>query len=76
MNKSLEDWKQKKEKLEIKCSNLSEEINKLNEIISINQEDNKSLKTKVNDYIKEIKELKEKNDKIQKENDKLKKGEK
>ena len=56
----MEESKTKNEKLEIKCSKLSEEINKLNDIITLNQEDNKSLKIKINDYLKQIKELKDK----------------
>ena len=39
LNKSLEGWKNKKEKLEIKCSNLTQEVSKLNELIALNQED-------------------------------------
>jgi len=75
LNKSLEEWKNKKEKLEIKCSNLSEEVNKLNELIALNQEDNKTLKNKVNNHLKQIKELNEKIELLQKENESLK-GEK
>ena len=67
MNKSLEEWKNKKEKLEIKCSNLSEEVNKLNELIALNQEDNKTLKNKVNNNLKQIKELNDKIELLQKE---------
>lgn len=76
MNKSLDEWKSKKEKLEIKCSSLNEEVNKLNELIAINQEDNKSLKNKINNNSKEIKELKDKIDLLQKENEELKKEKK
>ena len=76
MNKSLEEWKNKKEKLEIKCSNLSEEVNKLNELIALNQEDNKSLKNKINNYVKQIKDLNDKIDILQQENDKLKEDKK
>ena len=75
LNKSLEGWKNKKEKLEIKCSNLTQEVSKLNELIALNQEDNKTLKNKINNHLKQIKELNDKIEILQKENETLK-GEK
>ena len=63
----MEEWKNKNEKLEIKCSNLNEEVNKLNELIALNQEDNKTLKNKVNNNLKQIKELNDKIELLQKE---------
>ena len=48
-------------------------MSKLNELISLNQEDNKTLKNKVNNHMKQIKELNNQIEILQKENEALKK---
>ena len=47
-------------------------MSKLNELIALNQEDNKTLKNKVNNNLKQIKDLNNQIEILQKENEALK----